>query len=119
MGKARLHWFWRGAIAVVIGAVLPAWLMGVDVGPISDVFIGIQRAVLRILSRITKEPTILWAAKRLMIVMPCVVTTLIGYGLLTRYFGPMPGHNETRCRKCGYILRGITEPRCPECGERI
>ncbi len=27
--------------------------------------------------------------------------------------------NETRCRKCGYILRGITEPRCPECGERI
>ena len=24
-----------------------------------------------------------------------------------------------RCRKCGYILRGITEPRCPECGERI
>jgi len=29
------------------------------------------------------------------------------------------GDGETRCRKCGYILRGITEPRCPECGERI
>ena len=26
---------------------------------------------------------------------------------------------ETRCRKCAYILRGITEPRCPECGEGI
>jgi len=26
---------------------------------------------------------------------------------------------ETRCRKCGYILRGLAEPRCPECGERI
>jgi len=26
---------------------------------------------------------------------------------------------ETRCRKCGYILRGISEPRCPECGESI
>ena len=26
---------------------------------------------------------------------------------------------ETRCRKCGYILRGISEPRCPESGERI
>ena len=23
------------------------------------------------------------------------------------------------CRRYGYILRGITEPRCPECGERI
>ena len=25
----------------------------------------------------------------------------------------------TRCRKCRYVLRGITEPRCPECGEPI
>jgi rubrerythrin len=29
------------------------------------------------------------------------------------------GQRETRCRKCGYILRGLTEPRCPECGESI
>src|SRR5262245_60778035 len=28
-------------------------------------------------------------------------------------------NTETRCRKCNYILRGISEPRCPECGERI
>jgi hypothetical protein len=27
--------------------------------------------------------------------------------------------SETHCRKCGYILRGLSEPRCPECGERI
>jgi hypothetical protein len=26
---------------------------------------------------------------------------------------------ETRCRKCQYILKGISEPICPECGERI
>jgi rubrerythrin len=33
---------------------------------------------------------------------------------------PSPlGQSETRCRKCGCILRGISEPRCPECGERI
>ena len=29
------------------------------------------------------------------------------------------GDDETRCRRCGQILRGLTEPRCPECGERI
>ena len=23
------------------------------------------------------------------------------------------------CLKCNYILKGLTEPRCPECGERI
>ena len=22
-----------------------------------------------------------------------------------------------RCTKCGYSLKGLTEPRCPECGE--
>jgi hypothetical protein len=26
---------------------------------------------------------------------------------------------ETRCRKCAHILRGLSEPRCPECGEWI
>ena len=26
---------------------------------------------------------------------------------------------DCRCRRCGYILHGISEPRCPECGERI
>ena len=26
---------------------------------------------------------------------------------------------ELRCRKCRYILRGLSEPRCPECGEPI
>lgn len=25
----------------------------------------------------------------------------------------------TRCGVCGYILKGLTEPRCPECGERF
>jgi len=23
------------------------------------------------------------------------------------------------CLRCGYLLKGLTEPRCPECGERI
>lgn len=23
------------------------------------------------------------------------------------------------CRRCGYVLRGLDEPRCPECGTRI
>ena len=30
-----------------------------------------------------------------------------------------PSEPEARCRKCRYILRGLSEPRCPECGERI
>ena len=26
---------------------------------------------------------------------------------------------ETHCRRCGYILRGLAEPRCPACEEPI
>jgi len=26
---------------------------------------------------------------------------------------------ETRCRACGYILKGLSRPECPECGEGI
>ncbi len=25
----------------------------------------------------------------------------------------------TRCGTCGYVLKGLTEPRCPECGKPI
>jgi hypothetical protein len=31
----------------------------------------------------------------------------------------VPGDGQTHCRKCGYILRGLQEPRCSECGEPI
>lgn len=26
---------------------------------------------------------------------------------------------EPRCRMCNHILRNLSEPRCPECGEKI
>lgn len=42
------------------------------------------------------------------------------YGLLTWRWGPRAADdNEVRCRKCRHILRGLTLPRCPECGEPI
>lgn len=28
----------------------------------------------------------------------------------------LPDDSPARCRACGYALRGLTEPRCPECG---
>ncbi len=41
------------------------------------------------------------------------------YDHVTRAHGPSLHDSEVRCRKCRYILKGISEPRCPECGERI
>lgn len=47
--------------------------------------------------------------------MPCLLAIVFFRRLAPKTWGD----RETRCRNCSYILRGITEPRCPECGERI
>ena len=52
--------------------------------------------------------------------LPTALVAISVYGLMTRCLGAHESFDgETHCRKCGYILRGITEPRCSECGERI
>lgn len=53
------------------------------------------------------------------LIVPCIFSLLaaIGWLILTRRHDY--GGYETRCRKCRYVLRGITQPRCPECGEAI
>lgn len=35
-------------------------------------------------------------------------------------FGRLPRQSmDPACRRCGYCLKGLTDPRCPECGEAI
>ena len=43
---------------------------------------------------------------------------LLSFRILTGRYARSLEH-ATCCRRCGCILRGISEPRCPECGERI
>ncbi len=51
--------------------------------------------------------------------IPFLFVSIAVYSWITQRFGPEGPFRETYCRKCGYILRGVSEPRCPECGERI
>ncbi len=45
---------------------------------------------------------------------------LVGGTVLIRLLsGRREADGYLHCLKCGYILKGISEPRCPECGERI
>ena len=48
--------------------------------------------------------------------VPAIVLAILFYRWLSLRVAP---YGETRCRKCGYILRGLSEPRCSECGEPI
>lgn len=49
--------------------------------------------------------------------LPLAALACVGWVLVT--WQEARGDGETRCRKCNYILRGLSEPRCPECGEPI
>lgn len=44
----------------------------------------------------------------------CLTVSLIYAAILS------PDHDpECRCRRCGYILKGLSKLECPECGEKI
>ena len=50
--------------------------------------------------------------------LPTAVVTVLAFAAAT-YGSKASLRHETRCRRCGYILRSLTEPRCPECGEKF
>jgi hypothetical protein len=130
-----MHWFWRAAIAVGLTGVYYAF--NVVHPPLSDIHSTIGQKILAVLHAcLDDEPTTptvrtsrgpspwpVWrfrVSKALAWGVPLALVALGTFGVLTKLVGPKtPGDGHTRCRKCSYILRGITEPRCPECGERI
>ena len=125
-----MHWFWRAAIAVVVASAyvvslyfpplagLPPWSWW---GRTSLSLIGIAGGLCgHGWGSSAAAPWQYNAMVALINYLPAILVALIAYGVLTRFVGGGRAHrDETRCRKCGYILRGISEPRCPECGERI
>ena len=49
-----------------------------------------------------------------------VTTIFAGYPLVALFRGPVRRRrrrNRNQCIHCGYNLKGLTKPRCPECGE--
>ncbi len=46
-----------------------------------------------------------------------VACGVLFYAWRTRRDFPRDG--LTRCGHCSYILKGLSEPRCPECGTRL
>jgi hypothetical protein len=112
-----MHWVWRVAIAVVVAGIYG----GLSVAAFEDMHEAIAEFVVGLLGMGgTWGGWQSGVAVALAWFMPVTLLAFTVYGLLTRFLGPRSTHNgETRCRKCRYILRGISEPRCPECGERI
>lgn len=93
-----MHWFWRATISILISCAMFSMLADA----IELLLNGCKAWVLGFV-----------------LVFPALLLGFTIFGAMTRLRPPKNIDNETRCRKCGYILRGISEPRCPECGERI
>lgn len=91
-----MNWFWRAAKASAIG---------------SGVFCGILLLLIVVI-----RASGFWNVWLVPVVLAGFV---FSHFLAAVLYGDKDPDAETRCSKCGYILRGITEPRCPECGEKI
>ncbi len=102
-----MHWFWRAAIAIVAGTVSG---FAIYTGVIQFHFGRPASGIPFFID---------WAVAMLGLVIVPQIVAIRAYLALTRRFDPPRRTDESYCRKCGYILRGITEPRCSECGERI
>jgi hypothetical protein len=113
-----MHWFWRVAIAVVAACGCGGLLEYSFAITGHDLSLGMAKAVRPVINLLPRGVHV--AETMIVDFLPVLIVGFVVYGVLTRLWGPVcQTDNETRCRKCGYILRGISEPRCPECGERI
>ena len=101
-----MHWFWRATIAVFGGNV--AGLIGFEL--YLDLYGWLR-------SRFGYFDD--WPWFGILLFTSITIPALCTYALLPHQDASEQPPPETRCRKCGYILRGIPEPRCSECGERI
>jgi membrane protein implicated in regulation of membrane protease activity len=99
MKQRGWHWLLRAALAVVV-------TFGLDV------------VIRAFLARCLSTAAYANPALHVSLSLATLSVPVAIYALLTWRFGPRPD-DETRCRRCRYILRGISESRCPECGERI
>jgi ABC-type molybdate transport system permease subunit len=109
----RLHWFWRAAIAAAA-----AYLSCIC---FAFMYNDARSGLYELLRSLMTNRFATWVQNHDVIpciVLPTMLTAILVFVLMA-HFAKSISDRETRCRKCGYILRGISEPRCPECGERI
>jgi hypothetical protein len=113
--KARLHWLWRGAIALVLGLSFAMLFLT----RVADPLYWTARQIRRLLPAHLATDAVTEMLEVTFLLWVPILAALIAHGLLARWFGPPSADGEPHCRRCDHILRGLSEPRCPECGEAI
>jgi hypothetical protein len=114
--KARLHWFWRGVIAALTGASLAILMAKTHIRGVTWVTQHVRSVLEEFVSSASDANLILMLI--FFAVLP-ILATMATYGLLTWWLVASQTDGEIHCRRCNHILRGLSEPRCTECGEAI
>jgi hypothetical protein len=118
--KRPIRWYWAAvcsllvfhAAALVTGVLLAGLPIYGDEGPLEDATEWVYQAVDKHLGH--RPATVITV---LLLVTPAALATMFTYAYLRGPHDARDGY--LHCLKCDYILKGLSEPRCPECGERI
>ncbi len=115
-----MHWFTRAAVAIAAGAVtlglLVAFLPSTN-GVVPGVAVTLDRTGIQALGYYLWYSLGEYPVLIAVYFLPAILVAAVSYTLATLRAKATELDDGPRCRRCGYILRGLTEPRCPECGE--
>jgi hypothetical protein len=113
LSEAKFQWVWRGMVVVLLGITLRVTLMLLLEMHSVQTPIGIAWQQLGGTALVGYH-----IGRSVAFTLPTAVLALCVFAhFLNRTVEEED--DECHCRRCGYILRGLSAPRCPECGEAI
>lgn len=101
-----MHWFWRTLIT---------WFTGVACAVVGFLIYG--QTVYDVIGFYYVDYS--GTMSILLVIAHGCIPTLVSIGVYHQLSVPRWERDYTRCGRCGYILSGLQEPRCPECGVAI
>ena len=116
--RRSMRWYWAGVTALGAFYVVElsvAWLVLGDWGTFSGILLPPVDWLFQSTRGIVGDDVSFYGII-LLLATPGWIAGLLTFQYL---FRPPRADMYLHCLKCGYILKGLSEPRCPECGERI
>ncbi len=107
-----MHWFWRSLITWIIGVTCAFFGFLVYGEAVTDIII--RHLFDR--NHPYDSPLVM---SILIVFTNWSLPAIISMGVYHWLTAPRWESDYTRCGRCGYILRGLQIPRCPECGVAI
>lgn len=110
MGRA-----WLRAVLTYLVVSAAVFYLAFGIGPPRGPLSWFLERTFSILSQILGADIARYTLVLLLALIPAVASLAV----FSRHVPTGPDDGMLHCLKCGYTLKGLSEPRCPECGERI